>query len=100
MVEVVQNPKSKIQNPKSEGRCLFEVTSESLSVDSLVHAVLTDADGAVVTFVGTVRDNHEGRKVLALEYEAYNEMAEAERRRIGLEMLSRWGLKGIAMRHR
>lgn len=89
---------SRVQSPKS--KVLFEVTEEPLSVDSLVREVLTEGDGAVVTFVGTVRDNSHGRKVLALEYEAYGEMAEAEMERIGLEMIARWNLHGIAMRHR
>jgi molybdopterin synthase catalytic subunit len=79
---------------------LFEVTSEPLSVDDLLRVVLTGGDGAVVTFVGTVRDNHHGRSVLALEYEAYSGMAESEMRRIGIEMITRHGLHGIAMRHR
>lgn len=79
---------------------LFEVTPEPLSVDGLVGVVLTEADGAVVTFVGTVRDNHMERRVIALEYEAYPEMAEAEMRRIGVEMIEKWNLHGIAMRHR
>jgi|FLYN01.1.fsa_nt_gi molybdopterin synthase catalytic subunit len=81
-------------------RSLFEVTPTPLSVDELVRVVRTDGDGAVVTFVGTVRDNDLGRRVVALEYEAYAEMAEAEMRRIGVEMLLKWGLHGIAMRHR
>jgi molybdopterin synthase catalytic subunit len=80
--------------------CLFEVTAEPLSVDALVQAVLTDGDGAVVTFVGTVRDNTDGRRVLALEYEAYGEMAVSEMRLIGVEMMRKHGLHGIAMRHR
>lgn len=79
---------------------LFEVTSEPISVDELVSVVLTEGDGAVVTFVGTVRDNTNGRKVVALEYEAYAEMAEAEMHRIGLEVMEKWKLHGIAMRHR
>src|SRR4051812_39663575 len=79
---------------------LFEVTADLLSVDALVDVVLTFGDGAVVTFVGTVRDQHQGRKVIALEYEAYAEMAESEMRRIGVEMIAKWGLHGIAMRHR
>jgi len=53
-----------------------------------------------VTFVGTVRDNHHGRAVLALEYEAYGEMAVSEMKRIGVQMIERHGLHGIAMRHR
>lgn len=81
-------------------RTLFEITSEPLSVDDLVGAALTPADGAVVAFVGTVRDNNEGRSVVALEYEAYAEMAIAEMERIGMEMVEKWGLHGIAMRHR
>jgi molybdopterin synthase catalytic subunit len=80
--------------------CLFEVTAEPLSVDALVQAVLTDGDGAVVTFVGTVRDNTDGRRVIALEYEAYGEMAVSEMRRIGVKMLRKHGLHGIAIRHR
>ena len=80
--------------------CLFEVTAEPLSVDALVRAVLTDGDGAVVTFVGTVRDNTDGRRVIALEYEAYGEMAVSEMRLIGAEMMRKHGLHGIAMRHR
>jgi molybdopterin synthase catalytic subunit len=79
---------------------LFEVTTEPLSADSLLGVVLTDGDGAVVTFVGTVRDSHLGREVVALEYEAYPEMAETEMRRIGVEMIEKWGLHGIAIRHR
>jgi molybdopterin synthase catalytic subunit len=78
----------------------FEVTDQPLSVDELVRLVQSDADGAVVTFVGIVRDNSEGRKVIALEYEAYPEMAEAEMERIGLAVVEKWGLHGIAMHHR
>jgi molybdopterin synthase catalytic subunit len=89
-----QNSKLKTQN------FLFEITSDPLSVDALVQTVLTSGDGAVVTFVGTVRDNNEGRAVITLEYEAYGDMAEAEMERIGREMVEKWGLHGIAMRHR
>ena len=33
--------------------------------------VHTDADGAVVTFTGVVRDHHDGRAVTGLRYEAH-----------------------------
>jgi molybdopterin synthase catalytic subunit len=78
----------------------YQITTLPIAVDDLVSAVLTPGDGAVVTFVGTVRDNNLGRRVVALEYEAYGEMAVEEMRRIGEEMRSKWGLNGIAMRHR
>lgn len=94
--DIAPTPHTRHPTPNTQ----FEVTTEPLSVDSLVEVVLTAGDGAVVTFVGTVRDNHEGRTVLALEYEAYGEMAASEMRRIGVEMLEKWGLHGVAMRHR
>ncbi|GED97520.1 molybdenum cofactor biosynthesis protein MoaE [Gordonia crocea] len=39
-------------------------------------AVRTDADGALVTFTGTVRDHHDDRPVTALRYEAHPRAAE------------------------
>ena len=54
----------------------------------------------MVTFVGTVRDNQDGRRVLALEYEAYAELAEAELRALGEAVAAEYGLHGIAIRHR
>lgn len=83
-----------------EVRYLFDITRDPLSTDDLVNVVLVGSIGAVVTFTGTVRDNTDGRKVVALEYEAYDEMAVAEMERIGREMAAKWGLHGIAMRHR
>lgn len=101
MAETLQQPPSNEQSASPDlSHSLFEVTERPLSIDDLARLVLTSGDGAVVTFVGTVRDNHEGKKVLALEYEAYNEMAESEMRGIGVEMMARWGLHGIAMQHR
>jgi molybdopterin synthase catalytic subunit len=78
----------------------FEITTEPLTVDDLVARVQTPADGAVVTFVGIVRDNHDGHGVAALEYEAYTEMATSELRALSLAVAEQYGLHGIAIRHR
>lgn len=56
--------------------------TERLSLDEAVAAVSHDGAGAVVTFLGVVRDHNEGRPVTLLEYEAYGSMAEAELARI------------------
>ncbi len=78
----------------------FEVTPEPLSADRLAAEVGTPADGAVVTFIGLVRDNHLGKGVVALEYEAYPALAEREMAVIGAEVAARHGLHGIGIRHR
>ncbi|MGE5620462.1 MAG: molybdenum cofactor biosynthesis protein [Sphingomonadaceae bacterium] len=78
----------------------FEITDEPIDVNKVVEAVRSDEDGAVVTFVGTVRNENRGKKVLYLEYEAYPEMAAGKMREIGEEIASRWGLHHVAIVHR
>lgn len=56
--------------------------------------------GAVVLFLGTVRDNNSGRRIKFLEYEAYQAMALREMERVAGEAQRRWPLLGIAVVHR
>jgi molybdopterin converting factor subunit 1 len=76
------------------------ITEEALDARHLEKMVRGDADGAVCTFSGVVRNHHEGRVVDRLEYEAYAAMAEAEMRRIGEEALTRTGASAMALWHR
>ncbi|HUS16315.1 MAG TPA: molybdenum cofactor biosynthesis protein MoaE, partial [Chloroflexia bacterium] len=78
----------------------FDITADPLSVDQLCAEVQTPGDGAVVTFVGLVRDNHQGKAVVALEYEAYPELAEQELRALSTDIAAKYGLHGIGIRHR
>lgn len=57
-----------------------------LSLDEVVAAVSHDAAGAVVTFLGAVRNHSGGRAVAALEYHAYPSMAEGELAAIAREL--------------
>jgi molybdopterin synthase catalytic subunit len=52
---------------------LARLVREPIDVAAL--AATTPADGAVCLFVGVVRNENQGRAVLRLEYEAYEEMA-------------------------
>jgi molybdopterin synthase catalytic subunit len=80
---------------------LFEVTTQPLSVDEVAARVSDPGNGAIVTFVGVVRDNTEGRQVHHLEYEAYPQMAEETLRQIGDEVRQRWkSVRGVAIVHR
>ncbi len=53
----------------------FAVTDQVLTVDEVISRLVVPAVGAVVTFVGVVRGETDGREVRYLEYEAYPEMA-------------------------
>jgi molybdopterin synthase catalytic subunit len=56
--------------------------------------------GAVSVFAGTVRDTSDGRSVTAIDYSAYNSMAEAELDRILDEAEERFGVNAIVVEHR
>lgn len=86
--------------PVSGGGDLYALTERHIDVAQAQAAVASPTAGATVIFVGTTRDQSEGRAVEELEYEAYAEMAGAKMRGIGEEMRKRWDLVGIAMIHR
>jgi molybdopterin synthase catalytic subunit len=58
------------------------------------------ADGAVVTFLGLVRNHNAGRSVRYLEYEAYEPLALKAFERISDETRERWPGARLALHHR
>ena len=79
---------------------MFRVTREPLDLQELVRYVTDPAAGAIATFIGTTRNNNEGRCVIALDYEAYPEMAEKELARLGEEAKRKWKIERMAIVHR
>ncbi|MFQ6057505.1 MAG: molybdenum cofactor biosynthesis protein MoaE [Anaerolineae bacterium] len=79
---------------------MFKITKDEIAVEAVIQAVEHPGAGAIATFVGTVRDQSQGRRVLYLEYDAYPEMAEKTLRQIGEEIRKRWGLERVAIVHR
>ncbi len=83
----------------------YAVTTEPLDLDALVRAVSAEAatgaigPGAVITFVGVVRNENAGRRVLRLEYEGYEPLAVRAFERIGVEVGDRWSVR-LAVHHR
>ena len=58
------------------------------------------SDGAVVTFVGKVRDFNAGNEVTQLTLEHYPGMTEAVLNHIEAQARSRWSLNLVSMKHR
>lgn len=79
---------------------MFRVTEDEITAQMVIGAVEHPSAGAIVTFLGTVRDHSQGKRVLYLEYDAYPEMAEMTLRQIGEEIRERWGLDRVAIVHR
>jgi molybdopterin synthase catalytic subunit/molybdopterin converting factor small subunit len=76
------------------------LTRAPIDVSELAAAVSDPGAGAIVVFVGTVRNEFQGRPTSALVYEAYEEMAEAELRALLDEAKARFPVRGVALRHR
>lgn len=68
------------------------LTTDKIDPQQAVNAVMTDADGAYVLFVGVVRNHSRGRAVTGLEYQVYAPMAERQMQRLVDTVQERWGL--------
>jgi len=79
---------------------MYRIVAEPIDVAAVSAAVSDAATGATVTFIGTTRDENEGRRVTRLEYEAYPDMALAEMRKIGETARQRWNVAHVAIVHR
>lgn len=77
-----------------------ELTTAPISPQDVIERVKDRSCGALAVFIGTVRSPSQGREVRYLEYEAYQEMAQAKLAQIEKEVKERWGVKGVAISHR
>jgi molybdopterin synthase catalytic subunit len=76
------------------------VVRQKIALGDLIGEAASPACGATAVFVGTVRDENEGRSVDGIEYSAYDEMAEREMSRILEEAKERYSIASAVMEHR
>lgn len=84
----------------SLAKAIYSLTFDPIDSRQLAQAILQPCDGAIVTFDGVTRDNNKGRKVLYLEYEAYQSMAVKVMAQIAAEANTQWPINRIALVHR
>jgi MoaE-MoaD fusion protein len=78
----------------------FALVREAIDARSLVARIQTGAEGAIVTFEGTVRNNTKGRPTLCLDYDCYEPMALKMMAQIGREIAATHPVTRVAMVHR
>jgi molybdopterin synthase catalytic subunit len=82
---------------------LLAIGPAPLALEPLVSAVAAESDGvdgAIVTFLGLVRNHNQGRRVQYLEYEAYAPLALNTFGRIAGETRDKWKGVRLALHHR
>jgi molybdopterin synthase catalytic subunit len=77
-----------------------KLTHEPLNVKTCLDSVMADESGGIDIFVGTVRNSTKGKRVVRLEFEAYEKMALSEMNKIAAEIQVRWPIHRLAMHHR
>jgi molybdopterin synthase catalytic subunit len=79
---------------------MIQLTRDVIDYHALTEAVRRGDCGAVVTFLGTVRDLTGDQRTVALDYEAYPGMAEKKLAEIEGEARARWPVGEMILIHR
>ncbi len=78
----------------------IKISDTPLDIMACIGQVTGPACGGVDVFIGTVRDATKGKPVLRLEFEAYENMALREMRKIAEQIFERWPVQAVAIHHR
>jgi molybdopterin synthase catalytic subunit len=91
-----------VPQPSPDARDQIALQAGPIALDPLVAWATTPASGAVVAFIGVVRDHAEGRDgVVALTYEAYEEPARQRMAEVVATIRDEWPeVDRIAVVHR
>jgi molybdopterin synthase catalytic subunit len=76
------------------------LTTDPIDSTALLSELTDPRDGAQVAFLGVVRNHHQGREVLRIDYEAYEPMALKELRKITEGVAAGHGLENVIVVHR
>src|SRR2546423_12449615 len=79
---------------------MIRLTHDPIDAGSLFAEVNRPDCGAVVTFLGTVREMTGDVATAALEYEAHAELAEAVLKKIEASVKQRWPARAVMIVHR
>ncbi len=79
---------------------MIELTRDPIDYTALTERVRSSQSGAVVLFLGTVREMTAGRRTVALDYEAFPEMAEAKMAELIAAAKEKWPIDKAGIVHR
>lgn len=79
---------------------MIEITGQPIKPEKVIAGAKTDDSGCVVTYVGLIRDNADGRPVLTVEYRDDDGQATGRLVEIAAVTRQRWPVNNIAIVHR
>jgi molybdopterin synthase catalytic subunit len=78
----------------------IKISVDPLQIQSCIDWVMSPECGGINIFIGTVRNVTKLKKVLRLEFEAYEAMAISEMNKIAKDVLKKWPVQKILIHHR
>jgi len=78
---------------------MIELDEKPLNVQKAIDHVRDGSVGGIDVFIGTVRDATKGKKVVALEFEAYERMAISEFEKLVKSAKDHWPIYRVAILH-
>jgi len=78
----------------------ISITDQPIDYAAITEQVRSNECGAVVLFLGTVREMTAGKQTVALDYEAYPEMADQMMQQLVDEARDQWDVHTISIEHR
>ena len=79
---------------------MIDITAKVISPEQVISRAKTGGSGCVATYVGLIRDNSHGKKVLSVEYQDKDGKAVEGMRKIVAEAKQKWQVENIAFTHR
>jgi len=78
----------------------IKILLEPLNIPACINWVMSPECGGINVFVGTVRNVTKQKKVIRLEFEAYESMAISEMNKIAADVFTKWPVQKILIHHR
>ena len=76
------------------------ISGKPLDIQSGIEWVMSPQSGGIDIFIGTVRDSTKGKRVIRLEFEAYEPMALKEMEKIAAQAFEKWPVQKLLIHHR
>ena len=78
----------------------IQISATPIDTQACIEMAMSPQSGGIDVFIGTVRNATRGRKVIRLEFEAYESMAVKEMTKIAAAAAAKWPIHKILIHHR
>ncbi|HEY8782337.1 MAG TPA: molybdenum cofactor biosynthesis protein MoaE [Mucilaginibacter sp.] len=78
----------------------IQISPTPLNIQSAIDWIQSPESGGIDVFIGTVRNATKGKRVIRLEFEAYEAMALAEMEKIVKQAFEKWPVQKALVHHR